>query len=61
MSTLRFLLNVNNSRFLLYNSSVNVLEQLPELNHLFLDLLDGLVPALNGAQCGLRFASAVAL
>ena len=43
--------NVLNSGLLLHNGCLHVLEELGELDHLALDLLDGFVSALDGAQC----------
>lgn len=45
--------------FLLDDRGFHVLEQLSELNHLSLNLLDGFMPTLDGTQCGLRLTSAV--
>jgi hypothetical protein len=44
---------------LLNDGSLHILEQLGELNHLSLNLLDCFVPALNSAQCRLRLTSSI--
>lgn len=56
---LGFVVDVLYRGFLLNDGSFHVLEQLCELNHLSLDLLDGLVSALHSAQCRLRLPSSI--
>jgi hypothetical protein len=56
---LALLLNVGNERFLLLHNLIEVLEKLGELDHLALNVLDGLVALLHVAQSGARLAAAV--
>jgi hypothetical protein len=56
---LALLLNVGNERLLLLHNLVEVLEKLGELDHLALNVLDGLVALLHVAQSGARLATAV--
>lgn len=56
---LALLLNVLHQRLLLHDDVVEVLEQLRELHHLALDLLDGLVALLDIPEARLGLAAAV--
>ena len=56
---LGLLLDVLHQRILLHDNGVQVLEQLLQLDHGALDLLDGVVALLHIAQRALRLASAV--
>lgn len=53
MNVLPLLLDIYHGSLLLNNSSVHVLKELPELDHLFLNLLDSRVSSLYSAQCRL--------
>lgn len=61
MRFFRFHFDILDRRFLLHYSGIDVLEQLSEFDHLALNLLDGLVAALDGPKSGLRLPTAVAL
>lgn len=54
-------LNVRDSRFLLHNQCLHILEQLSELNHLLLNLLDSLVSVLHSVKSRSALASSIAL
>jgi hypothetical protein len=56
---LTLLLNVGDEGLLLLHDLVEVLEELGELNHLALDVLDGFVALLDVAQGGAGLAAAV--
>lgn len=58
---LALLLDNGDLLLLLHDQGVHVLEQLGELDHLLLDLLDGGVAVLDGAEDGPRLPAAVAL
>jgi hypothetical protein len=51
--------NVGNERLLLLHNLVEVLEELGKLDHLALNVLDGLMALLDVAQGGARLAAAV--
>lgn len=54
-------LDIHHGRLLLHHQDIHILEQLRQLDHLALDLLDGLVPALHGIQGGSGLSLSVAL
>ena len=56
---LSLLLNVLDQRFLLHDNGIEVLEELLQLNHCALDLLDRVVALLDVAQRALRLSPAV--
>jgi hypothetical protein len=58
---LALLLNLHNGRFLLHNQGVHVLEELGKLNHLLLNLNQGIVAILYGAEGGTGTSLAIAL
>ncbi len=53
------LFNLRYCRFLLHNCSFQVLEQLSKYQHVFFDLLDGIMTTANCASDVLRLASAI--
>ena len=55
------LLDLLNRSFLLYDCGVNVLEQLRELDHLALDLLDGFMATLDSVEGRLSLPATVGL
>ena len=56
---LSLLLDILHQRLLLHDDRIQVLEQLLQLDHGALDLLDGIVALLHIAQSGLRLASTI--
>jgi hypothetical protein len=56
---LALLLDIGNQRLLLLNNLVEILEELSELDHLALDVLDGFVALLDIAEGGAGLTAAV--
>ncbi len=61
LSILCFLVDYFDSRLLLYNSSIHLLEKLGKFGHLSFDVLDFLVSVIYSLQCGLRLPLSIAV